>query len=86
MEKKRRKARPGFVANEDPMSVARCLKMARSSLADDNAQMTAHSLKSYAWLSIAAALATLALKGVAWLLTGSVGLLSDALDSVVNLA
>jgi cation diffusion facilitator family transporter len=44
------------------------------------------SLKSYAWLSIAAALATLALKGVAWLLTGSVGLLSDALESVVNLA
>lgn len=48
--------------------------------------MTVSSLKSYAWLSIAAALATIALKGVAWLLTGSIGLLSDALESVVNLA
>jgi cation diffusion facilitator family transporter len=75
------------MAIEDPLSVARCLRMARWSLADDNAHMkNAHSLKSYAWLSIAAALATLALKGVAWLLTGSVGLLSDALESVVNLA
>lgn len=39
----------------------------------------------FAWLSIAAAIATIALKAVAWLLTGSVGLLSDALESVVNL-
>jgi cation diffusion facilitator family transporter len=37
------------------------------------------------WLSIAAALATIALKTTAWLLTGSVGLLSDAAESVVNL-
>jgi cation diffusion facilitator family transporter len=37
------------------------------------------------WLSIAAALATIGLKTVAWLLTGSVGLLSDAAESVVNL-
>jgi cation diffusion facilitator family transporter len=37
-------------------------------------------------LSIAAALATILLKGVAWWLTGSVGLLSDALESFVNLA
>ena len=44
------------------------------------------SLKRYAWLSIAAALATILLKGVAWLLTGSVGMLSDALESIVNLA
>jgi cation diffusion facilitator family transporter len=43
-------------------------------------------LKRYAWLSIAAAIATILLKGVAWRLTGSVGLLSDALESVVNLA
>ena len=42
--------------------------------------------KRYAWLSIAAALATILLKGVAWRLTGSVGLLSDALESLVNLA
>jgi cation diffusion facilitator family transporter len=44
------------------------------------------SLKRYAWLSIAAALATILLKGLAWWLTGSVGLLSDALESFVNLA
>ncbi len=44
------------------------------------------SLKRYAWLSIAAALATILFKGLAWWLTGSVGLLSDALESFVNLA
>jgi len=44
------------------------------------------SLRRFAWLSIAAAVATIALKGIAWLLTGSVGLLSDALESFVNLA
>lgn len=37
------------------------------------------------WLSIAAAIATITLKTVAYLLTGSVGLLSDAAESVVNL-
>ena len=44
------------------------------------------SLTRYAWLSIAAALATILLKGVAWKMTGSVGLLSDAIESLVNLA
>ena len=48
--------------------------------------MQSPSLTRYAWLSIAAAIATMALKGVAYLLTGSVGLLSDALESLVNLA
>jgi cation diffusion facilitator family transporter len=43
-------------------------------------------LERYAWLSIAAALATITLKTLAWWLTGSVGLLSDALESIVNLA
>ena len=43
------------------------------------------SLKRFAWLSIAAAVVTIALKTVAYLLTGSVGLLSDALESGVNL-
>ena len=42
-------------------------------------------LSRYAWLSIGAALATIALKGAAAWLTGSVGLLSDAAESVVNL-
>jgi len=44
------------------------------------------SLTEFAWLSVAAALVTMALKGLAWWLTGSVGLLSDALESTVNLA
>jgi cation diffusion facilitator family transporter len=43
------------------------------------------TLTRYAWLSIAAALLTMALKAGAYLLTGSVGLLSDALESIVNL-
>ena len=43
-------------------------------------------LERYAWLSVAAAVATIGLKALAWWLTGSVGLLSDALESVVNLA
>jgi len=43
-------------------------------------------LERYAWLSVAAALATIAIKTLAWWLTGSVGLLSDALESLINLA
>lgn len=42
-------------------------------------------LGRFAWLSIAAALATIALKTVAYFMTGSVGLLSDAMESGVNL-
>ena len=42
-------------------------------------------LTRFAWLSIAAAVATITLKFAAYLLTGSVGLLSDAAESVVNL-
>ena len=42
-------------------------------------------LTKFAWLSIAAALVTIGLKTAAWLITGSVGLLSDAAESVVNL-
>jgi cation diffusion facilitator family transporter len=37
-------------------------------------------------LSIAAAITTISLKAAAWWITGSVGLLSDALESFVNLA
>lgn len=44
------------------------------------------SLRRYAIISILAALATIGLKGGAYLITGSVGLLSDALESLVNLA
>jgi cation diffusion facilitator family transporter len=48
--------------------------------------MSTQSLTRFAWLSIAAALVTMALKTIAYWLTGSVGLLSDALESLVNLA
>ncbi len=44
------------------------------------------SLRRYIYLSIGAALLTIALKGLAYFLTGSIGLLSDALESLVNLA
>jgi cation diffusion facilitator family transporter len=44
------------------------------------------SLTKYAWLSIGAAITTILLKTVAYRLTGSVGLLSDAVESLVNLA
>ena len=43
------------------------------------------TLTRFAWLSTAAAVITIALKSGAYLLTGSVGLLSDALESLVNL-
>ena len=55
-------------------------------LGDNPAMHTNTSLTRYAWLSIAAAIATILLKGAAWWWTGSVGLLSDALESFVNLA
>lgn len=44
------------------------------------------SLTKFAWLSIGAAVATILLKTTAYFLTGSVGLLSDAIESLVNLA
>jgi cation diffusion facilitator family transporter len=43
------------------------------------------SLMLYGWLSIFAALSTIALKSYAYFLTDSVGLLSDALESIINL-
>lgn len=48
--------------------------------------MDRRSLTRFAWLSIAAAVATMGLKAAAYQMTGSVGLLSDALESLVNLA
>lgn len=52
-----------------------------------NARVSASraNLTKFAWLSIAAALMTIALKTGAWWMTGSVGLLSDAAESSVNL-
>ena len=43
-------------------------------------------MRRFTYLSIGAAVATIALKMGAWWLTGSVGLLSDAMESFVNLA
>lgn len=42
--------------------------------------------KHYFWISTAAAVATIGLKALAWKLTGSMGLASDAMESFVNLA
>ena len=47
--------------------------------------MNAPALTRFAWISIAAAIVTIVLKTTAYYLTGSVGLLSDALESLVNL-
>ncbi len=47
--------------------------------------MASKSLKKFIYLSIVAAVLTISLKGTAFLMTGSVGLLSDALESCVNL-
>ncbi|MFM1843277.1 MAG: hypothetical protein RLZZ490_2019 [Cyanobacteriota bacterium] len=47
--------------------------------------MTARAARPYTLLSIGAAIATMALKLSAYQVTGSVGLLSDALESTVNL-
>ena len=52
----------------------------------DNGRMSSTSIKRFAWLSIATAIATILLKAAAWRITGSIGLLSDALESLVNLA
>ncbi len=46
---------------------------------------TPPALTRYAWLSIFAAVLTIALKFTAYRITGSVGLLSDAAESLVNL-
>src|SRR5919199_5971386 len=47
--------------------------------------MQRSTLTRFAWLSILAAVLTISLKTAAYVVTGSVGLLSDALESVVNL-
>ena len=47
--------------------------------------MVTPSLKKFLYISIAAAILTISLKLIAYLLTNSVGILSDALESCVNL-
>jgi cation diffusion facilitator family transporter len=49
-------------------------------------EVSRKNLVWFAWLSTAAAVLTIGLKTAAYFLTGSVGLLSDALESLVNLA
>ena len=53
--------------------------------AETESSSTRRRLTRFAWLSSAAATATILIKLAAWWLTGSVGLLSDALESIVNL-
>lgn len=48
--------------------------------------MKSASLTKFAWLSIFTAIVTISLKSLAYFLTGSIGLLSDAIESLVNLA
>ena len=50
-----------------------------------NSAVPPTDLTRFAWLSIGAAIVTITLKTAAWVMTGSVGLLSDAAESVVNL-
>ena len=52
----------------------------------NNSSESTTPLTRFAWLSVVAAIATFTLKASAYALTGSVGLLSDAIESLVNLA
>ena len=45
-----------------------------------------HSATYYAWMSVITSVVTIGLKFAAWWITGSIGLLSDAIESLVNLA
>ena len=47
--------------------------------------MSARPATFYAWISVATSVLVIALKFAAYLFTGSVGLLSDAVESVVNI-
>jgi cation diffusion facilitator family transporter len=60
--------------------------MPKQKIKNNDAMQSRASLTKYAWLSIGAAIATITLKTSAYFLTGSVGLLSDAIESLVNLA
>jgi cation diffusion facilitator family transporter len=64
----------------------RRLPNTREPPAEAKRKVATSSLTRYAWLSVLAAVATMALKTSAYLLTGSVALLSDAAESLVNLA
>lgn len=74
--------RNGFI----PSGLRRMPQTADSSRIPLPSPMTAITPKQALLLSIAAALITIAMKTGAWWMTGSVGYLSDALESLVNLA
>jgi len=57
----------------------------RKPLSPVESTQSTNNLTRYAWLSICAAILTIVLKLSAYWLTNSVGLLSDALESLVNL-
>lgn len=57
----------------------------RRGLVSNSPELQRSALTRFAWLSIAAAVLTIVLKTAAWFITGSVGLLSDAVESLVNL-
>ena len=65
--------------------VKRCCGMLTESGDHPGRPRDRKSLTRFAWLSIAAAVVTIILKTAAYSVTGSVGLLSDALESLVNL-
>jgi divalent metal cation (Fe/Co/Zn/Cd) transporter len=67
--------------------ILRAVEMHHYSTLKENSDptMNRQSLTRYAWISISAAIATIGLKSLAYWLTGSVCLLSDAIESVVNL-
>ena len=62
------------------------ISMSHKQAAHNDLMQNRASLTRFAWISIAAAVATITLKAGAYYLTGSVGLLSDAIESFVNLA
>jgi cation diffusion facilitator family transporter len=79
--------RAGVLEPEQRPAPGRLKVMESSALPqiDQKPQNNVPQLSRYAWLSIATAVVTISLKSGAYLLTGSVGLLSDAVESLVNL-
>jgi cation diffusion facilitator family transporter len=61
------------------------IRYSKRRMSSTPARDSSESLTRFAWLSIAAAIVTIGMKTGAYFLTGSVGMLSDALESVVNL-
>ncbi|NOY99736.1 MAG: cation transporter [Chloroflexi bacterium] len=69
---------------QEPLSPV-CTQQTKGNSNTKDRLLNRTSLTRYAWLSIGAALTTITLKSSAYLLTGSVGLLSDAIEATINL-